>query len=306
MLDDYKETQKVLYKILKNSIEKNRTSHAYLFEANDCNYVNDLALAFSKALLCPKNFTNSKQCENCKQCENIDKNCFIEFKIIKPDGQWIKKEQLDELQKEFSMKSIASTKKVYIIDHAEMLNVSSANTILKFLEEPAPNIVAILITNNIYQILPTIKSRCQIVSLKKNKIDNNTLFDSLKSEEFKSEEELKDFIILIINFIKFIEANKKDAILYTQHKWHEYVNGKELYNLAFDIMTLYYKDVLNYKVNRPLMYFQEEQIKDIALKNDLDKINKKLQIVISLKEKIKYNLNLNLIMDRFIIEVSEV
>ena len=55
--------------------------------------------------------------------------------------------------------------RVYIINHAESMNEYAANSLLKFLEEPAPNIVAILLADNQYQILDTIVSRCQVISL---------------------------------------------------------------------------------------------------------------------------------------------
>ena len=55
-----------------------------------------------------------------------------------------------------------------IIKETEKLNASSANTILKFLEEPEDGIIAILLTDNRYHVLDTILSRCQILSLKEN------------------------------------------------------------------------------------------------------------------------------------------
>ena len=62
---------------------------------------------------------------------------------------------------------------LFIIYNAEKLNTSSANTILKFLEEPEENIIAVLTTDNRYQVLDTILSRCQNLvfapNLKENK-----------------------------------------------------------------------------------------------------------------------------------------
>ena len=169
MLDKYMESQNIVYKTLTNAVNKNTYSHAYLFETNGNEDALDIAISFAKTLLCPNNYTNNNQCVNCTQCQKIDKNIFSDIKIIEPDGMWIKKEQLDELQKEFSKKSVESNKKIYIINHAELLNVQASNSILKFLEEPEENIIAILVTKNIYQLLTTIVSRCQIISLKKNK-----------------------------------------------------------------------------------------------------------------------------------------
>ena len=166
MLDDFKLEQQIVYKTLINSVINNKTSHAYLIETNGYPKSLDLALAFSKYLLCPNSYSNNTNCKNCNQCLNIDKNEFIELKIIEPEGQWIKKSQLEELQEMFSKKSIIGNKKVYIINKADKLNVSSSNSLLKFLEEPEEGIIAILLAENISQLLPTIVSRCQILSLK--------------------------------------------------------------------------------------------------------------------------------------------
>ena len=129
--------------------------------------------------------------------------------------------------------------------------VSSANTILKFLEEPAPNIVAILLTKNIYQVLETIVSRCQIISLAKHKEENlKDAYEKIKYylniPESITEETFNDFINYVVSFIISIESKGYDTILYTQKLWHDIVDGKELNIFAFEIIILYYKDVLNY------------------------------------------------------------
>ena len=150
MLDDFKNEQPVVYRILTNSIKKDRYSHAYLFELNGYSKGLDLALSFAKFLLCPNNYSNCDKCNGCMQCKNIDTNNFLELKVIDTDGQWIKKEQLEELQHEFMNKSIVGNKKVYIINHAEKLNASSSNSILKFIEEPPEGIIAILLSDNFF------------------------------------------------------------------------------------------------------------------------------------------------------------
>ena len=74
---------------------------------------------------------------------------YTELKIVKPNGQFIKKEQLLELQNSVLNKPVEANKIIYIIKNAERLNSSSANSILKFLEEPEDNIIAILLTDNL-------------------------------------------------------------------------------------------------------------------------------------------------------------
>ena len=175
MLDDYKESQPIVYQILKNAIINDKCSHAYLIETGGFYDSFNFTMSFIKSLLCPQKKLTKENCGNCHQCEVINSKNFPEIEIIAPDGLWIKKEQLQKLQKEFNTKALIGNKRVYIITKADRLNKSAANSILKFLEEPDNNLVAILLADNIYNVLSTIRSRCQILKLKSSNISNENL-----------------------------------------------------------------------------------------------------------------------------------
>lgn len=293
MLDEYMKTQNIVYKILVNAIKKNKYSHAYLFDNNDLDDGFNMALAFAKTLQCPNNYTNNLKCVDCTQCNKIDKNVFTDLKIINPDGMWIKKEQLDSLQKEFSTKSIETGKKIYIINNAELLNVQASNSILKFLEEPEENIIAILVTKNIYQLLPTIISRCQIISLKKNKM----LVESVKDEEQLN---------YINNFVSTLEKEKLETLLFTQKLWHNFFKERKDYIIGYNLILLYYKDILNYKLKRKIENFSlyEQEIEKLTNNNSFDSLIYKINKIIELIEYIKINANQSLLLDKLIIELS--
>lgn len=309
MLDDYIVEQEKVVKILKNSIQKNKVSHAYLFETNCYKNQKELALAFAKMLLCPYNYSNNKKCVNCTQCKNIDKNIFPEIKIIDTDGLWIKKEQLDVLQKEFSEKSILSNKKIYIINHADRLNKSSANSILKFLEEPEENIIAILTTDNMYQMLDTIISRCQIISFsRKNELYEELPLNKIKNyiaiPEQLTEEMLENIIGQAIEFTNYYEKNGMDTILKTQKLWHNNFKEKDIILLAINIMILYYQDILNLKLDRSVKIFKNYNLEELVNKNTVRKLTKKISVLIKTKDKINFNVNSQLLIDKLIIELE--
>ena len=315
MLDDFLLEQPLAVKILKNAINKNKIVHAYLFETNGYHRKEDLIFSFIKSLLCPNKFFASNKCSKCNVCQMIEDKCYPEVKIINPDGMWIKKEQLDELQQEFSKKAVIGTKKIYIINEAEKMNTSAANSILKFIEEPVPNIIAILVTDNIYQLLDTIISRCQIVTLKKTRIENqneleiiaNNIFsDNLKKDEFLNNENSIEQISAIKSFIKYYEKNKLDILLYTQKMWFNYFSDKEKNLFAYDIMILYYRDVLNVKIGHPIMIFKDDYEILLKISSNLTEyeICDKIDKIVKAKEKIKNNINLNLLMDKLMMELE--
>lgn len=302
MLDEYIEEQKIAYKVLKNAVMKNKCSHAYLFETNGYIKKEEFALAFAKYVLCPNKYSNNQKCVNCTQCDNIDKNIFSEIKIISPDKDslWIKKEQLVELQNEFKTKSLLANKKIYIITDATKLNTSSANSILKFLEEPADNIIAILLADNIHQLLDTIVSRCQIVSLVNKKTKEN-LLESLISVKLDNLEEIKENTI---NYINELEKNKKEMILFNKKYFHNYIKEKNELIASFEIMILYYKEAINLKLNLDNEII--DNVNNILLNNTIEELNKKIKIITDLKKNIYVNANTNLLLDKLVIELGGV
>lgn len=315
MLDDYKEKQPIIYQIMKNAVMNDKVFHAYLLDTKNCSFGEEMALSFVKYLLCPLKQSSSEKCVECTQCKKIDDSNYTDLKIIKPDGIWIKKEQMDELQEEFSKKAIEGKYKIYIIHQVEKLNKSAANSLLKFLEEPEQNIIAILTTNNLFQVLETIRSRCQILSFTKNKIENLDttiqrlpnyikfpLFDLSNEEE--QEKNLK-LISTVIEFIKYLEKKEMDTLLYTTKLWHNKIKEKEELLFAFDIMTFFYSDILNEKCHRSIRIFVDEinLIQEIASKNTIEQLSKKITTIMELKDKIKVNMNNGLLIDKLILKL---
>lgn len=301
MLDDFKEEQPVIYKIIKNSIKNNRCAHAYLIETNGYTKKNELALSFAKYLLCNNKYTNNEKCKECKQCENIDKNIISDLKIISPEGLWIKKEQLLELKREFKTKSVSNDKKVYIITDATKLNESSANSILKFLEEPEEGIIAILLADNIHMLLDTIVSRCQILTLSQNQNKTSNL-ESLISYK---PDNLDDYINKALNFINNVEYKNYQAIIDTKKMFlNNFVDKNEII-IAFEIMILYYKDIINIKLNRKTELFEHKEMNNISAINEIDDIYKKIKILFNLKSKVYINANTNLLLDKLILEIGD-
>lgn len=318
MLDEYIKEQPLAHRLMVNSILKDKVAHAYLIEANGYYKSLDIAIAFAKYLLCPNHYRNRENCANCYLCNRIDYNIFSEIMIISPDGMSIKKEQIDKLQEEFNKKALESSKRVYIINKAEKMNTIAANSLLKFLEEPEENIIAILITDNIYQLLDTIISRCQIIPLNKNKesVVNTRTVEKIANIIFNSQSQIDEYINddnseqklrKIIEFIKFFENNKKDTLLHTNKLWHEYFNTKEDMAIAFEIIILFYKDIINFKLNKRIEIFDyyKNDIEKIGNLNTINNICDKINLAMKLKDNISLNVNNNLLMDKFIILLGE-
>ncbi len=294
MFDNYKDTQKIAYNILSNSIKNNKISHAYLIESKGNEKSYDFALSFAKALLCPKKLTNNKNCIGCNQCQIIDDNNFLELEVIDTDDMWLKKEKIENLQSDFNFKPIIGKNKIYIIKNAEKLKENLSNKLLKFIEEPAPGIIAILLIDNKSKILDTILSRCQLISL--NNEEKHTIIDD-------------DLTKIVIKFIEYVEQDKLETILYTNSLLHDHMNDRNNYIEVLNVILDFYKSILNYKINIQKYYISNDyivEIKKIGEKISFNNILKKIDIIINLKKAILNNANINLIVDKLIIDFAGV
>lgn len=298
MLDSYKEKQFLFYNYILNSFNDNKLSHAYLFELNDVSYGYNLVNDFAKFLLCNGIY-------NKKICDLIDKNCYDNYYMIESENQ-IKKDQILELQEKFSYKSIDNNKKVYIIKDASLLNDYSANSLLKFLEEPDNDIIAILVTNNLNDIKDTIISRCQVISLVNNeKFDYKKLFNYYNYEN--NDLSINEFIELEYNkFLDFYLNIEKNKVLILKDK-NIYDYNNHFFELLKYGLYLYF-DLIN-----AILYVEKEKyiLDDMNLSiflnsNNYNSVLKKIDLISKFMNLANKNINKNLFFDNFVIQFGGV
>ena len=309
MLEKYLDSQEIVTKLLLNSLNNNRLSQAYLFVCDDIDYIFYYSKDFVKEILKKSNLSQEKL-DNI--FNRIDKNEYNELKIIESQGQFIKKEQLIELQNSVQNKPVEANKIVYIIKNAEKLNSSSANCILKFLEEPSDDIIALLLTNNLNMVLPTIKSRCQILNFKneisilndEDRLKRNLFIESLE----KDDEEIENIINKCILFIENLESKKLSTVIYIKELLWDIFKTNEDINILFGFMTYLYIDSIYKIMNKDIKYMNKyiNLIDLIIEKNEINDIITKINIIENLKLCLKSNVNSKLIFDKMIIEFSEV
>ena len=296
MLSDYKNEQELAYNLLVRDIENNCVTHAYLIDEN--NYVDSykMVLSFVKAVLCENRYIDNSKCLDCLLCKRIDEGNYPELKIIEPDGMYIKKQQIIDLQQEFSRSCVEGKKRIYIIRECEKMRTEAANSMLKFLEEPDSDIVAILMTNNINNVLPTIISRCKIIK-----------FNNISKSTDNVDNELDE---LAFNFVYNLETRGIDTIIDLKDIWFSVVGAKDRDKMivVFDRMIDIYYDVMKILIgNKDIKCgMWEDKIYQFANKNKIDRIIKKINILMEAKDSIKFNVNSNLLMDSVVINIGGV
>lgn len=317
MFDNFKDSQFVAYSLLCNSIRNNKLSHAYLIDGNNNECAFDFVLALVKMIICDKHYSNFDKCANCNKCNRIDDGNYTEVKIIETASLIIKKEQLLELQSDFSRTSIEGDNRVYIIKDCEKMNKQAANSLLKFLEEPEEGIIAILFTNNINKVLGTIVSRCQLIKLSKDIIVNqdktlinfaNVCCDNSRDiDNFLKDESKEKYIVNVLDFINYYEENGLDVIIYLKKMWYNNFLVREDNIFALLLMVNFYYDVLKFKYRISDYFFADylDFVQKVATSNDICEIIRKIELCIEKYEMIKCNLNINLLIDDMIIRLGE-
>jgi len=140
--------------------------HALLVTGEDGIGKREFAKKLVKSLLCHQP-ANNQPCEQCNGCKTYIAEAnpdFMEIQVAE-DKKQISVDQIRALSQFITLSRSFSAYRVILLHPVEAMNVNAANSLLKSLEEPAENTVIILLATTVNQILPTIKSRCQLLSL---------------------------------------------------------------------------------------------------------------------------------------------
>lgn len=273
-----KDKNKEFFKLLE---EVNNFSHAYLFETNSLQDAYPFVLMFAKKILCDNHYIEYDKCDECNICHLIDEGNYSDFYLINPSTVGINKEEIDKLFYNFQGKSLKENgRRVYLIYGFERLDEYVSNKILKFLEEPSDNIYALLMTENANKLLSTIKSRCQTIKIKVEDVNI-----SLEIEE------------KVIKFLTFLFKNGYETIAYTNELWFNYFEERSSFKEALSAIEA----ILIKEINKRYAKKEDILFKDIKV----DKLINIVTITDKLSRFINNNINLNLLIDRYIIEVTK-
>ena len=280
---------------LINSVKNNKISHSYLFIGTEGIGKKLIAQEFAKMILC---IEENKYCNKCKSCIEFNTNNNPDFKIIEPDGNSIKIEQIRELQRKVSEKPIISKRKVYIINDSDKMTIEAQNCLLKTLEEPPEFITIILIGSNESLFLSTIKSRCMILHF--NRISNDKILEYLdKNYNLKIDNEL---------MIDAFQGSIGKAIDFKDKK----DTYKELENIIYNLDKKDQIDILNmseiiYKTKE-----EKDKILDyiniilIRLAKSSSKYAKCIEIIEETKKRLESNSNYDMCIDNMILNMWEI
>lgn len=147
-------------KILKNK----ELAHAYLLVGPGGSGKMSIAKWLALRLFCLHPHNNEPDM-TCPECQRIISGNHPDIVIAAPEGRQIKVDEIRHLKAEFTKSAMEGNKKLFIIRDADKMTTGAANSLLKFIEEPSPGIYILMMTTNKSALLPTIRSRTQVIEL---------------------------------------------------------------------------------------------------------------------------------------------
>lgn len=295
--------------LFKKALKNGRLSHLYLISGMKGSGKKTLAYNVAALLL--------------KSDVKTLKQGHINLFIVEPLGQNIRVSQIEDLQQEFTKTSLIRGYRVFILNQVDKLNQSSANKLLKFLEEPInKKTVGFLLTENQELVIPTILSRSQIIYLPSK--DENELIVELKEkgiddlmsellpflnkdiDELLSLAKDESIKLLIDKFKNFTDAlmNTDDLWLFVDEELKDIRYNKDLVKYFLQFLIAFYLDIFKVKNNQRVSIVSFiKKYNDLKL-IDNDILQEKLARTQEFLEKINYNINVDMAFSQFIIDIS--
>ncbi|HHV72600.1 MAG TPA: DNA polymerase III subunit delta' [Clostridia bacterium] len=156
--------QDLTIRLIQQALKNGKVSHAYLFHGPEGTGKRKVALEFARTLLCQQN--QAEPCEQCSSCHLSASGNHPDLFWLEPEGSSLKIEQVRRWQQSQAYQPYWGKWKISILKDVDKMTPEAANSLLKIIEEPGPGTVLILITTQLQTVLPTIVSRCQVISFR--------------------------------------------------------------------------------------------------------------------------------------------
>lgn len=266
------------------------------------------------------------ECHSCKQAMNHNQ----------PDIRYIVHEKpntisVDDIRKQINqdivIKPYANPYKIYIVDEAENMNPQAQNALLKTIEEPPAYAVILLLTTNADLFLPTILSRCICFHLKPAANENvrSYLMKCLQVPDYQADictafaqgnvgkamklagsedfQDLKDSAVQLMKRIKDIDIYEMGEAVKQINEYKMSIND------YFDIMMVWYRDVLMYKATMDIngLIFKEQiyDIKKQASRSSYHGIQEILKALEKAKIRLNANVNFDIVIELLLLTMKE-
>lgn len=320
--------QESIKKHLQTAIKTGNLSHAYIINGEYGSGRQTIASALAKTIQCQSKTDDTDACGVCTSCKQAESHNHPDIKYITHDKTSISVNDIrEQLNNDISIKPYSSEYKIYIIPDANKMTEQAQNALLKTIEEPPVYAIIILLTENCDSLLPTIRSRC--VTLTMNPVEKDKICTYLENK-FQLEPEQaqiaanycqgnigkairfassSDFIEMknqVLKLLKNLDSMDIASIIDTIKEFSTHKNDINDY---LDLMLLWYRDVLMFKVTKDanlLLYSDEySAISEQATKRDYENIENIIAVIDKAKVRLKANVNFDVTIELMILAMKD-
>ena len=323
---------------LQNAVTMDKVSHAYIINGPDKSGKMMLAEAFAQTLECekledvmknaaqPSDVEPCMECHSCKQAMTKNQPDIIYVRHEKPNTISVD-DIRTQVNNDIVIKPYSSRYKIYMIDEAEKMNEQAQNALLKTIEEPPAYAILILLTTNAAAFLPTILSRCVTLNLKAVPDEKIKKFlmahyqipdyqadvcvafaqgNVGKAIQLAASDDFNELKASALQLIKRLH----DIDLYEMTEAVKQISEYKLQiNDYFDLMMIWYRDVLYYKATKDVngLIFKDEvyDIKRQAEQSSYNGIEEILQALSKAQVRLNANVNFDLVIELLLLTIKE-
>ena len=312
---------------MQAAIRDKKPFHAYLFQGEEGVGKEALARTFAAGLQCQSESAD-KPCKECVSCRQMESG-------NQPDVIWVTREKaslgVDEIREQLcntmDIKPFSSPYKIYLVPEAEKMTEAAQNALLKTIEEPPAYAVILLLTTNAESFLPTILSRCVTLNLKAvpdEKIKKYLMAHYQipdyqadvcvafaqgnvgKAIQLAASDDFNELKASALQLIKRLH----DIDLYEMTEAVKQISEYKLkINDYFDLMMIWYRDVLYYKATKDVngLIFKDEvyDIKRQAEQSSYNGIEEILQALSKAQVRLNANVNFDLVIELLLLTIKE-
>jgi len=307
--------------ILQRAMTGSRLAHAYLFAGPEGVGKRLMALAVARVLFC----SAGTGCGECAACRKLAHRNHPDLHVLEPDGNSIKIEQIRALQRDLSLRPLEGSRKVCLIEAAELMTTAAANALLKTLEEPRGDILLILLSSQPQRLLETIRSRCQLLQFPRQPLE--LIRANLQTQLGISDDEAH--ILAALSEGSFKKAFGKDRQLYLEERCtllktltalsagsilpilefaEQLAGDKATLPDILEIFQAFYRDVLLTLHGRDTQELVNldlsEKVRRVAGREDVGTILGKLEAVGNARRQLERNLNPQLVMEVLLLRLA--
>ena len=312
---------------MQSALSAKKISHAYIINGEKSSGKEFIAKVFAMALQCEKGeLEPCQECHACKQALSNNQPDIIRVGHEKPNTISVDDIRA-QINNDVAIKPYSSPYKIYIVNEAEKMTPQAQNAILKTLEEPPEYAVILLLTSNVNALLPTILSRCVVLNMKPvaDEKVRKFLMEELQVPDYKadvcvafargnvgkakalaSSEDFENIKNEALSLLKYIQDMELHEIVAAIKKIGDY---KLEINDYFDIMAIWYRDVLLFKATKDAnhLVFREElgALRKCAQRSSYEGIEIVINALDTAKRRLDANVNFDLVMELLLLTIQE-